>query len=201
MASRRTFPEVLKRYRVGAKVRRLRLRRKISLEELGRHTKLSAALLSKLERELVMPTLPTLMRIALVFGIGLDEFFVANGPGAVLVRATERLRFPERQDDEQSAYDFESLDFLANGREMNAYLAEFRQADGVTRMHAHESPEFLFVLMGRLTVEVDGIQHRLDEGDSMYINPSVPHGYAKEGNGSCKALVVTTAAPGAAAYD
>jgi len=42
------------------------LKKKISLEELGRHTRLSPALLSKLERDLVMPTLPTLVRVALV---------------------------------------------------------------------------------------------------------------------------------------
>lgn len=188
---------------MGAKVRRLRLRKKISLEELGRHTALSPALLSKLERGHVMPTLPTLLRIALVFGIGLEEFFLADGPGAVIVRAADRLRFPEAQDDEQSAYDFQSLDYSATGRQMNAYLAEFRRRDAErgVRLHAHEAAEFLYVVTGRLLVPVDGIDHVLSSGDSMYINPSIPHGYAREGDDPCTALIVTTAAPGAAAYD
>src|SRR6476646_5203086 len=98
MGVRRNLPEGIERYRVGAKIRRLRLRKKISLVELGRHTGLSSALLSKLERDLVMPTLPTLMRIALVFGIGLDEFFLTDEPGAVVIRAADRLRFPEVQE-------------------------------------------------------------------------------------------------------
>src|SRR4051812_6797637 len=104
------LPEGLERYRIGAKVRRLRLRKKISLKELGRHTGLSAALLSKLERQIVMPTLPTLMRIAPVFGVGLEAFFVSDGPGAVVIRAAERMRFPEVPEDGQSGYEFESLD-------------------------------------------------------------------------------------------
>jgi transcriptional regulator with XRE-family HTH domain len=195
------MPKGLERYRVGARVRRLRLRKKISLEELGRHTGLSSALLSKLEREQVMPTLPTLMRIALVFGIGLDEFFLTDGPGAVVIRAKDRLRFPEMQGDDQSVYDFESLDFAASGREMNAYLAEFRPAGHGPRMHAHEAAEFLYVITGCLIVQVDGIDNQLAEGDSMYINPSVPHGYTRHGDARCEALVVTTAAPGAAAYN
>ena len=201
MGVRPNLPEGIERYRVGAKIRRLRLRKKISLVELGRHTGLSSALLSKLERDLVMPTLPTLMRIALVFGIGLGEFFLIDEPGAVVIRAADRLRFPEVQETEQSAYDFESLDFTANGRQMNAYLAEFRQTHGVTRVHAHDAAEFLYLMTGRLIVQVDGIDHRLAPGDSMYINPSVPHGYAREGDASCTAVVVTTAAPAAAAYE
>src|SRR5687768_184419 len=165
---RRSLPEELRRYRVAAKVRKLRLRKKISLEELGRHTGLSPALLSKLEREQVMPTLTTLNRIALVFGVGLDSFFTRDDPGATVIRAADRLRFPELQDDDRSAYDFESLDYLAGHREMNTYRAEFRPASGALRSHAHEAAELLFVVSGELLVRVDGIDHLLSAGDSIY---------------------------------
>ena len=53
----------------------LRLRKKMGLVELGRHSGLSAAMLSKIERGRLVPTLPTLLRIALVFSVGLDHFF------------------------------------------------------------------------------------------------------------------------------
>jgi transcriptional regulator with XRE-family HTH domain len=195
---RRSLPEGLDKYRVGPKVRRLRLRKKISLEELGRHTRLSPALLSKLERGQVMPTLPTLMRIAPVFGIGLEEFFVADPAPAAVLRASERIRLPEIDDAGESAFDFESLNFSADGREMNAYLAEFRPADGITHVHSHDAAEFLVVTAGRLVVRVEDTDHVLGEGDSIYINPSVPHGYARQGESRCTAIVVTTAAPGAA---
>jgi transcriptional regulator with XRE-family HTH domain len=45
---------------------------------LGKHTSLSAAMLSKLERGKLFPTLPTLIRIALVFGVGLEYFFTVK---------------------------------------------------------------------------------------------------------------------------
>ena len=113
-------------YRIGARVRRLRLRKKISLEELGRHTSLSPALLSKLERNLVTPTLPTLLRIAAVFSVGLEDFFAKDVPQASVVRAAERLRFPELPDDDDQSYEFEALNFKASGRDLNGYLAHFR---------------------------------------------------------------------------
>jgi transcriptional regulator with XRE-family HTH domain len=195
---RDALPDELQRYQIGAKVRRLRLKKKISLEELGRHTSLSPGLLSKLERNQVMPTLPTLLRIALVFGVGVDEFFSAGVPGAAVVRAADRLRFPERPDEPHSAYDFESLDYQATGRDMNAYFAEFRQGTPL-RLHSHDAAEFLYVLSGELTVRVEDADHLLGADDSIYIRPQVPHGYAKRGTAACRAIVVTTAADPAAA--
>ena len=62
----------LRRYEIGEKLRGLRLRKKLGLVELGRHTGLSPALLSKLERGKMFPTLQTLLRISMVFGLDLD---------------------------------------------------------------------------------------------------------------------------------
>ena len=51
-----TITEGLNKYGIGGKLRRLRLRKSMGLLELGKHTGLSAALLSKLERDLMHPT-------------------------------------------------------------------------------------------------------------------------------------------------
>ena len=61
-----TITEGLKKYGIGGKLRRLRLRKSMGLLELSKHTGLSPALLSKVERYVMHPTLPTLLRIALV---------------------------------------------------------------------------------------------------------------------------------------
>lgn len=77
-------------------MRRLRLRKSMGLVELGKHTGLSPALLSKLERDLMHPTLPTLLRIARVFSVGLEYFFDPEPkPTVEIVRQQERLRFPD----------------------------------------------------------------------------------------------------------
>ena len=54
-----TLTDELRRYDIGDKLRALRLRKKLGLVELGRHTGLSPALLSKLERGKMFP-LPSL---------------------------------------------------------------------------------------------------------------------------------------------
>jgi len=93
-----TVSQGLGRYSIGEKLRTLRLRKSLGLVELSKHTGLSAALLSKLERGKLFPTLPTLLRIAMVYSVGLDYFFTDERKRRVVsvVRREERLRFPEK---------------------------------------------------------------------------------------------------------
>src|SRR5689334_1553140 len=120
-----TLREGLRSYAIGPKIRAIRLKRKMGLVELGKHTGLSPAMLSKIERGQLFPTLPTLLRIALVFSVGLDYFFSGSRdkPVVGIVRRRERLRFRERAEARDAAYEFESLDFPAVERKTNAYLA------------------------------------------------------------------------------
>ncbi|MBV9156011.1 MAG: helix-turn-helix transcriptional regulator, partial [Acidobacteriaceae bacterium] len=89
-----TIRQGLKRYSIGQKLRRLRLRKSMGLADLSKHTGLSQSLLSKLERDLMHPTLPTLLRIALVFSVGLEYFFNPEPkPVLEIMRKRDRLRF------------------------------------------------------------------------------------------------------------
>ena len=89
-----TISQGLGRYSIGEKLRTLRLRKDLGLVELGKHTGLSPGLLSKLERGKLVPTLPTLLRIAMVYGVGLDHFFTDERKRRVVsvVKREERVR-------------------------------------------------------------------------------------------------------------
>src|SRR5215218_7992830 len=95
-----TLTAGLNEYGIGAKIRSLRLKKKMGLVELGQHTGLSPAMLSKIERGRLFPTLPTLLRIALVFSVGLEFFFAGarEKPLIAVVRKDQRVRLPERPD-------------------------------------------------------------------------------------------------------
>src|SRR3954466_6520010 len=99
-----TLIDGLKRYEIGSKIRTLRLGKKLGLVQLGEHTGLSAALLSKIERGNLFPTLPTLLRIAMVFGVGLDHFFAESedSPIVQITRKADRVRLPNRPAEPQS---------------------------------------------------------------------------------------------------
>src|SRR5688572_29902295 len=185
----------LQGYGIGAKIRALRLKKKMGLVELGRHTGLSPAMLSKIERGRLHPTLPTLLRIALVFSVGLEFFFAGarEKPLVAVVRKAQRVRLPDRPGGQHATFKFESLDYPATERRFNSYYAEFLPAtkDNV-RPHAHPGVEFIYVLHGRLTVGITGEEHAVAAGDSMYFDSSLPHFYKRTGGHTCAALVVTS---------
>jgi transcriptional regulator with XRE-family HTH domain len=189
-----TIQRVLSSYELGRKLRQLRLRKKIALVDLGKHTGLSPSMLSQLENGKMIPTLPTLARIAMVFDVGLDHFF-GDKRGRKLfsvVRAQERMRFPERPDVPAPSYFFECLTFATQGKGIQVYLAEFPQrAPAEGGEHFHEGSEFLFVMEGSLTIRFQGEDHELDAGDSVLLDSSEPHSYFGAGKTGARALVVT----------
>ena len=186
-----TLTDGLDAYAIGRKIRDLRVSRKLGLVELGRHTGLSAALLSKIERGKMYPTLPTLLRISLVFGIGLDHFFEQDDRVFSVVREGDRQRFPEKPGASPGSFQFESLDYSAKGRKLNAYLATFRavSVDDV-KLHRHAGAEFIYVIEGRLAIYIRNEETTLENGDSVYFDSSQQHGYRRVGRNACRALVV-----------
>jgi len=190
-----TLQKELGDYTIGDKIRTLRLKKKMGLVELGKHTGLSPALLSKIERGRLFPTLPTLMRIALVFSVGLEFFFAGarEKPLVAVVRKSQRVQLPERPGAREPAYRFESLDFPATERRFNSYYAEFFPVEA-DKLHPHSHPgvEFICMLQGRLAVHMDEVEHVLDAGDSMYFDSSIPHAYRRGGGRKCTAIVVTS---------
>jgi len=188
-----TIEAGLKNYAIGSKLRRLRLRKSMGLVELSKHTGLSPALLSKLERDVMHPTLPTLLRIAMVFSVGLEYFFNPEPkPVLEIVRKKDRLRFPDSPDSRPVAYYFESLDFPVPNRALNAYLAEFEPVKPEqVRPHQHPGVELLYVLSGKVELSIGEDRHELADGDSVYFDSAAEHGYRRIGPKRSTAIVVT----------
>ncbi len=101
-----TLSNELQRYAIGPRIKALRLRKKLGLVQLAGHTGLSPAMLSKIERGQMFPTLPTLLRIAMVFGVGLDHFFNADKeePLIAVVRKRQRLKLPSPPGEKTPAF-------------------------------------------------------------------------------------------------
>ena len=191
----KTLQDGLTDYAIGARIRALRLKKKIGLVELGKHTGLSPALLSKVERGRLFPTLPTLLRVALVFGVGLEYFFsgAREKPLVAVVRKDQRVRLPDRPDARDVAYQFESLDYPATERRFNCFYAEFFPVQpGKLRPHDHPGVEFIYVIQGGLSVHINADEHALESGDAMYFDSSVPHAYRRRAGRRCSAIVVTS---------
>jgi transcriptional regulator with XRE-family HTH domain len=185
----------LRSYGIAERLRGLRLKKKMGLVELGQHTGLSPALLSKLERGRLFPTLPTLLRIAMVFSVDLQYFFAGprERPVVAVVRKKDRVRLPDLPATSHPNFFFESLDFPVAERRLDGYYAEFPEVpEEHLRPHAHGGAEVLYVLSGALQLRIGEEQHLLEAGDSIYFDSSIPHAYRCHDHQPCSAIVVTT---------
>lgn len=190
----KTITDGLKPYALGEKLRGLRLKKSMGLVQLSKHTGLSPAMLSKLENGRLVPTIPTLLRIAMVFSVGLEYFFTDERKRHVvaIVRQKDRIRFPERPGGGEVSYWFESLDFAANERRLNAFLAEFQPvATDKQRMHQHAGVEFLYMIRGKVDLVIGSDAHTLETGDAIYFDSGVRHSYRRAGTQVSTAIIVT----------
>lgn len=81
----------LESYSIGMKLRSLRTQKRLTLARLAAETGLSTALLSKLETDRMIPTLPTLATISRVYGVGMSYFF--SEPARHTLSITRKAHF------------------------------------------------------------------------------------------------------------
>jgi transcriptional regulator with XRE-family HTH domain len=194
-------PETAERFiadkQIGARIKRLRLKKSMGLVELGKHTGLSASFLSQLETGRVVPTLRNLARIAMVFSKDLSYFFDKEPQALFRIhRRKDRVRMPQTGV-EPPSYFFESLAYMVPDRDMDPYFAEFLPLakDTEPKAHMHAGFEFLYVLDGELELHHREQACTLETGDAVYFDASMAHSYQCAGKKPVGAIIVTMHQP------
>jgi transcriptional regulator with XRE-family HTH domain len=187
-----TLRAELGQYLIGPKLRALRLRRSMGLTQLGQRTGLSPALLSKIENAKLVPTIPTLLRMARVFDVTLDYFFQNEHRRRIIAvtRQQEREKAGEERLGTGEGFQLLRLDLGAGERKFHAYLAEFPATVEAGRGHMHQGFEFVHVLVGRLELVIGSDVTVLETGDSIYFDSNLRHGYRSLDQRACTAFMV-----------
>lgn len=146
-------------------------------------------MLSQLETGKLIPTLPTLMRIATVFETELEHFFTDRYRPRTfsVVRAGERTRLSEDPKSAIPGYPFEAL---AAGKSISAYVAEFPPVETETHVHTHAGAEFIYVLEGLLAINYQSEEHVLFAGDTVYFDGEESHSYHGRSERPARAIIV-----------
>ncbi len=192
-----TTERVIAEKRIGARIKRLRLKKSMGLVDLGKLTGLSASFLSQLETGRVVPTLRNLSRIAMVFSKDLSYFF-ENEPRTLFQvhRRKERVRLPQTGVDSPSYY-FESLGYMVPDRNMDPYFAEFvpLAEDVDPSAHMHPGFEFLYLLEGELEIHHGDQRCTLRPRDAIYFDSGTPHSYRCLSKKPAEAIIVSMHQP------
>lgn len=75
-----------------------------------------------------------------------------------------------------AGYRFTSLAFNFKNRDMEPMIVSLLPSDEQPELVTHAGQEFNYVLEGTVAVTIGKRVHILEAGDSIYFNPSIPHG-------------------------
>ncbi|HOO56056.1 MAG TPA: cupin domain-containing protein [bacterium] len=164
---------------VGEKIKQLREVKGITLQDFAGKSGFSSALLSQIENHMVSPPLGTLIKLAKALGVEIGEFFedVREAPYTI-VRHSERKKISRvaSKMGKNYGYAYESLAFDKKGRHMEPFLVTLEPATSKDKhAYAHEGEEFIFVLEGKMEVQLGDHTDVLEPGDSIYYDSTIPH--------------------------
>jgi transcriptional regulator with XRE-family HTH domain len=178
----------LEPYSIGMKLRTLRMQKRLTLSRLAVETGLSTALLSKLETDRMVPTLPTLANICRVYGVGLSHFFAEPSRHTLSITRKAHLSGDGRSHDSVRHTPLHAP--IADCR-LEAEMIEFPQGGASSLLEGgRRQSKLVYVLEGRLELEAGGLHEVLECGDCAYLESEMAVAWSATGTGRCRALVV-----------
>jgi DNA-binding transcriptional MerR regulator/quercetin dioxygenase-like cupin family protein len=170
---------------MGARLRRLRTQRNLSLAEVAAAAGISIGFLSALERSQMSASVGTLRRLARYYRTNILDFFDVTDSNTRLVRPPQRKVL--------EAGPGVRMELLAWGNKvLEPHLFRVAPRAGSGESYAHEGEEFLFVLRGELKIALAGEEYHLKRGDSFCFESTTPHRWKNPGRSETWLLWVNT---------
>lgn len=172
---------------IGEKVKRLRLQRGLTQEELAARTELSKGFISQLERDITSPSIATLMDILEALGTDIAAFFNET--------QNEKVVYPAEDMFVKEADGGAATCWLVTSAQRNALepiLVTLPAGAGTEPDDPHEGEEFGYVLQGAVWLQLGEQRFRVRRGDSFYFRPTAPHWLRSAGRMQARVLWVST---------
>ncbi|RWA50608.1 XRE family transcriptional regulator [Cupriavidus sp. UYMSc13B] len=165
----------------------------LTLEELAQRASLTKSYLSKLERGLSSPTIGTVLKLAEALDVTVDQLIAKpqRANEILLVKAADRVPFSPSA--ERQGYTYEAIATERVDKAMQPFVMvpPFTLAQDQP-MASHAGEELIFVVSGEMEVLFDDRTVRMQAGDSLYFNASIPHRSRSIGKTQAQALVVVS---------
>jgi DNA-binding transcriptional MerR regulator/mannose-6-phosphate isomerase-like protein (cupin superfamily) len=170
---------------IGSHLRKLRIKRRLSLAQVAQAVGISVGFLSALERSQMSGSVGTLRKLARFYKTNILDFFDAKEGSSRLVRPPQRKMLEAGRG--------VRMELLAWGNTvMEPHLFHVAPECGSGDSYTHEGEEFLYVLRGELAITLDGQEYRLKSGDSFYFESATPHSWKNPGRTETCLLWVNT---------
>lgn len=176
---------------LGANLRRLRLRRGLSLDRFARESQVSRAMLSQIELGRSAPTINVVWKICTALRVPFSALISEKESSSSL----EVLRANESKILANRAGGFTSRALFPFGSPRQVEFYELRLNGGAAeeaRPHAAGTTEYLVMSEGALELEVAGERVALGPGDAVVFEADVQHAYRNSGEQVARLFLVMT---------
>lgn len=180
---------------IGLRIKNLRNEKKYTLKYLSENTGLSIGFLSQLERGMTSIAIDSLDKISKVLDVELSTFFdtVGNVNDAHIVRRYEQKSTVVNPEIIQYALTNNIADFELLPRLVEVMPAHLDESD--LELYTHDGEEFLYILEGILTLQIENDVYNLYPGDSAHVPSTIPHNWKNDTNNVTRFLTVHTPNP------
>jgi len=156
---------------IGNKIKRLRILKGLTQEELADRCELSKGFISQVERDLTSPSIATLMDILIVLGTDLPEFFSNEEEVQIVFSGSDYF---EKVDSDLS----NTVKWLipnAQKNMMEPILVTLKPNGKTYPDNPHEGEEFGYVLSGSIRIHIGNKTYQAKKGESFYYSPASSH--------------------------
>lgn len=178
--------------KIGAKLRMARKARRLSMRELADRVGCSESLISKIESDRVMPSLPMLHRIAKELGTSIGRMFEANPDGDFVSRKGNRPILSLEAIGREGGKGIQLEGIAINGEFLYGSIHIVDPGGSSGGFIQHVGEEVGYVLEGTIEITVAGKVHLLHQGDSIFFPSELPHGYRNPGTEIARVLWINT---------
>lgn len=175
--------------RLGARVKEIRRRRGLTLEDLAERAGVSRAMISKVERGEKNPTLVVAAKVAEGLGVAFSELLGVEERREIVVVPRGR-RMVVRDPGTGFERQLLSPTFGGSGVEFVRNVVPRGSTSGEFPPHRRGVEEYVVVEKGRLRAFIGGEEHLLEEGDALYFEADVSHRFDNVGNDECSYYLV-----------
>lgn len=181
---------------LGLKLKRARIERDWTLEDVAQRTGVARSTLSKIENGQMSPTYDVLQKITRGMDLDLVELFDSRRQGAPFGRRSVTRAGGGKQHP-TGTYHYEVLATDLSRKQMLPFKATIhaRSLDDFDGWVRHEGEEFLCVLSGRVEVFTEFYAPVvLEPGDSIYFDSAMGHALVSVGEEEAEVLWICTGA-------
>ena len=183
-------------YNIGAKIKKLRLAKKLTLQSVARETGFSPALISQIENNNVSPPIATLSKIAKFFDVKIGVFFTEDEEECryEIVRRSERKLISRviSKAGTSQGYSYESLSFRKQNKKMEPFLLSVTEKVAEENTYSHDGEEFLYIMKGTAELVLEDERITLEEEDCVYFDSSLRHRLLSKDGNEVRVLAVVT---------